>query len=515
MQVSNIQMISDNDFCQVQATIVTEFLDDDPFLLWFRFPAIYSTKISVSGNAFIAALLLPSMVTGEVLNIDGTVSPNLYKSLDTIQDIYKCWEPALHRIEVIPSSLASKSSTHRDQKTAASFFSGGVDSLYTLLTNVKKEENRIQSSAQIKYLLLARGIDISLGKEHDPNYEAALRNANTVAGELNKKVLSLSTNIKDLLDLFVPWGLLGHGACLASIGLLFENLFDTVFISSTHRYNQLIPWGTHPLLDPLWSTEAIRFIHYGCEASRIDKLRLIKQFPIALSTMRVCFEFPITNDLPVYNCGICPKCLKTMIGLHIAGALDQCEVFPNRIDLTLVRNLKIDPPPVILQDLFHSLKDSGYDGEIKAALRGAFEASGFASYLETAEIKTSTFYSWRKSLFKINNELKKIIHNDQKFVIVDQEEIRLELDQAIQAIPFVEQGGIYFGPPENDETAIAELERLRIAGTIFIVIAWPAFWWLDYYKKWHKYLRTNFPCILENKRLIIFDLQHIPEEFNV
>jgi hypothetical protein len=40
-----------------------------------------------------------------------------------------------------------------------------------------------------------------------------------------------------------------------------------------------------------------------------------------------------------------------------------------------------------------------------------------------------------------------------------------------------------------------------------MVFAWPAFWWLDVYQKFHHYLRSNFAPLLENERLVVFDLR--------
>jgi hypothetical protein len=32
-------------------------------------------------------------------------------------------------------------------------------------------------------------------------------------------------------------------------------------------------------------------------------------------------------------------------------------------------------------------------------------------------------------------------------------------------------------------------------------------WWLDYYKGFNQYLRSNFFCMLDNERLVAFDLR--------
>jgi hypothetical protein len=54
--------------------------------------------------------------------------------------------------------------------------------------------------------------------------------------------------------------------------------------------------------------------------------------------------------------------------------------------------------------------------------------------------------------------------------------------------------------------AIQEFERLRQTGACAIVFLWPTFWWLDYYARFHGYLHQNFPCLLQNEHLIVFDI---------
>jgi O-methyltransferase len=76
-----------------------------------------------------------------------------------------------------------------------------------------------------------------------------------------------------------------------------------------------------------------------------------------------------------------------------------------------------------------------------------------------------------------------------------------------RTLPFPEHDGEYWGPPADDAAAIAELERLRRAGARFIAFGWPAFWWLDYYAGLRDFLRSRFRCLLENDRLVLFDLR--------
>jgi SAM-dependent methyltransferase len=94
----------------------------------------------------------------------------------------------------------------------------------------------------------------------------------------------------------------------------------------------------------------------------------------------------------------------------------------------------------------------------------------------------------------------------ETLIIVDQDNFRPLFAAGCRILPFLEMNGAYWGPPSDSDTAIRELKRLRESGAAYIAFAWPAFWWLDYYTEFRDYLRSTFPCVLENSQLITFDL---------
>src|SRR5262249_30681843 len=74
-------------------------------------------------------------------------------------------------------------------------------------------------------------------------------------------------------------------------------------------------------------------------------------------------------------------------------------------------------------------------------------------------------------------------------------------------LPFTERDGQYYGPPADDAVALREVERQRRAGAGFLAFGWPAFWWLRYYIELHRELRTRYRCVVENDRVVVFDLR--------
>ena len=113
---------------------------------------------------------------------------------------------------------------------------------------------------------------------------------------------------------------------------------------------------------------------------------------------------------------------------------------------------------------------------------------------------------WRR-LLVTTQEIAALIPPGDSFILVDHDIVRVELAVGRRAIPFLERDGKNWGPPVDDMTAIREFERLRQAGARFIVFAWPAFWWLEYYAGFDEYLRSRFPCVVTTERLVAFDLR--------
>jgi len=359
--VSDIKLVSCERQCELRAEVKSDAARK-PFVLWYRFPLTVEEFVTPeSGDPFVASLLLIAMKNHEMLEVRAPVSPKLLRSVHQIQAIYKSWNPALSEVRIKAPVQDRDLSLIRQRSRAGIFFSCGVNSFYSLLKNQRYQSEHEDT---ITHLIVLQGFDIYFGRGNTGLFPSVLANAEKVAHELAKELLPVATNLRDLSDRHVDWGLLHNGAALASIGLALENMFDRIYITSTHHYGKLVPLGSSPCLDPMWSTESLSFLHDGCEASRLEKIRFISQSPIAMQTLRVCFMNP-RNE---YNCGRCEKCLRTMIGLHIAGALQKCTTLPHRIDPGLVRDVPIRRRTYV-DELIDALGSSETDLAIKSALK--------------------------------------------------------------------------------------------------------------------------------------------------
>jgi lipid II:glycine glycyltransferase (peptidoglycan interpeptide bridge formation enzyme) len=327
------------------------------------YPVLFVTSEGVGRKVdFVVPLaLLPAMVTGSRLKLPGTVSSQLLSNVPNIQDVFRLWEQEFRFVpqRVLVDSKARKEGGERASGVAC-FFSGGVDSFYTLLKN----------HDEVTHLIFVHGFDIPLA-----NYvlrEQASHAAREVAKEMGKSLIEVATNVRTFSDPLVHWGQY-QGAALASVGLLFQHLFRKILIPATFSYAELLPWGTHPLLDPLWSTELTDFEHDGCEATRPKKVAYISEHESAMKWLRVCWLNPETNN--TYNCGRCGKCLMTMASLRAAGSLGRCKTLPSYLDPQDIPNIdRYDKDGVILaRQHIKALERTGTDPNLAQAFTRAIK----------------------------------------------------------------------------------------------------------------------------------------------
>jgi hypothetical protein len=132
-----------------------------------------------------------------------------------------------------------------------------------------------------------------------------------------------------------------------------------------------------------------------------------------------------------------------------------------------------------------------------------------ADLQETARIEREEAETarWNAELRQIVGQFAATASPDGGFILVEEGQWGSDVLAEYGAIPFLEHEGQYWGPPEDDETAIQEFERLRERGAKFIVFAWPALWQLDYYTRFAGYLGSRFSRVLESERVVAFDLR--------
>ena len=208
---------------------------------------------------------------------------------------------------------------------------------------------------------MLHGFDLPFGEWDERFPSRMLENGERVARESGQMLLPVATNLHLVTRPLTRWSL-SHGSALLSVALAFQEFFGRVLIGAGTTYDQLYPWGSHPVLDPRWSTEQMTVVHDGCEMNRIDKIAFIAGSDVVLDTLKVCQH---------YNCGTCLKCLPTIIDLMQIGALEKCSL-ADEVDVERLREMfrayKGELNVENYQRRLASLEESEGDPHLRAAL---------------------------------------------------------------------------------------------------------------------------------------------------
>jgi glycosyltransferase involved in cell wall biosynthesis len=120
-------------------------------------------------------------------------------------------------------------------------------------------------------------------------------------------------------------------------------------------------------------------------------------------------------------------------------------------------------------------------------------------------------YLWPTRWLRAMSQIEALVSPGDSYLLVNNNEWESsESVKGRRAIPFLEHRGEYWGPPSDDDVAIAQLDRIKSeAGISHIVFWWTAYWWLEHYAKFRNWLRSNHRCVLENDALIVFEARPV------
>jgi len=122
--------------------------------------------------------------------------------------------------------------------------------------------------------------------------------------------------------------------------------------------------------------------------------------------------------------------------------------------------------------------------------------------------RTSDSSAWPDEMSAAIDEIRKTLPAGSTFILVNDDQWGNESRAfaGYRSLPFTERNGNYWGPPENDSVAVAELQRMQRMGASHIVFAWNSFWWLDHYHSLNQRLYKNGTLLLDSARVKIFQL---------
>jgi len=313
MRVDNLSLVQEDSSLCLTGQI-------DNFALWYKFPL--SCQIRLNSEPFVAASLLPAMLKGEPIQLAPgfPISTEFLENITELQRVFHCWNRLLKIVEIQCETAPAESGNGH----VGCFYSGGLDSSHTLIRNLQS----------ITDMVLINGFDFMIEREM---FNRITARCEKVANQLDKNLLTVETNFFLFERASQLQRTVSHGSCLASIALALG--FNTFYVPSSHAYDELDPWGSHPITDRLWSNGTTKIIHHGSGWRRSEKFQEVARFREVLENLVVCWV------KPDQNCGKCSKCLRTMAALRLLGV--SSPLFPPLTSAKQLRSIEIDGPSAL------------------------------------------------------------------------------------------------------------------------------------------------------------------------
>jgi hypothetical protein len=247
----------------------------------------------------------------EDVDLEDPVDAVLLENLQGVQRIWRSWYAGLGPVRINAPAATSHAVSAGTQTVAS--FSGGVDSFFTLL----------RRHHEITHLMSIAGFNTPMD-----DFGSMREHLAPIAARFAKQHVPVLTNIRyggqgptpySIADLMIGYA---HGCLLAAITHMMEEHFATYIIPASHQYAHLMPYGSHPLTDPLFSSAKLRVVHDGAAFDRVERTAAVTHSSHALSVLHVCWQ-----DFRRGNCSECQKCLRTMATLDLLGARERAVSF--------------------------------------------------------------------------------------------------------------------------------------------------------------------------------------------
>ncbi len=281
--------------------------------------------LSGAANAALVGSILPLMMTGVPVHVEGGVSPRLHRNLGLFQAAFASWYPGLKQVAIeamTPDQNLPNPPADPEPPREGVLFSLGVDSWFSVL----------QHRDTVQDLVFIDGFDLT--SEQSFARQDVRQAAQEAARAVGRPLVVLETNLRDWLDRWIDW-LVPHGSLLGAAVLLLEGHLSKVWFPSNVRAWEPVPSGSNPFTDPLYSTEHLRSVYDGGGTHRVGKIARLLEDEVAMKNLRVCWS----GTRGRLNCGECPKCVRTMATLHLLGALERAEWFQCELHPDMIRKL--------------------------------------------------------------------------------------------------------------------------------------------------------------------------------
>lgn len=338
MIISNLRKSAEQGVARVEATVEWESSNRPPLELFVETEERFAEHLVSDANAWLGAALIPAWKLGETrVRVEGRLCPYLCERTKIPTGFLAKWFP--DDFGPPPAIEAGEwgYGTSSNGRSVA-LLSCGIDSLATL------RWNRLHVPADHPY-----SIDSVIYFSFDPQPEPSLERLRESTGARRSAVenvarvagvtpIPVRSNLWWLIDDGWFYAYKWHGSLCASILGFFAAGFRRGYVASSHCPKVVQPHGSHPLLDPYFSSAHFSVEHDLFSMGRLEKTALVGEWREAVNYTRVCQNDSGGGE----NCCTCEKCIRTITTLAALGLLDNARPAFPYADLTPELIMTID-----------------------------------------------------------------------------------------------------------------------------------------------------------------------------
>ncbi len=262
-------------------------------------------------DAFVMALLPTAMRGGHDIVCETPMSERLHYQLENyLIPVLASAGTIYHTVKIIAPLTNERLENLRGVGTG---FSGGVDSLYSIMTHGKESEYPLTHLALFN-------VGVFEGPAFRESFYKSCRNAQRFADDMGFELVALDTNLPEVLperflDVYSFRNLAG--------AMALQGLFSVYLLSSGHDAANfafdLHNSATYDLLTVHCAqTETLAVYLSGCQVRRSKKLEMLSDWAPAHDWLHPC----VFGHVGEKNCGHCKKCARDMTTLYAMGKLD-------------------------------------------------------------------------------------------------------------------------------------------------------------------------------------------------
>ena len=281
---------------------------------------ISKVPISIISIPFIANVLPMVMLTDSEIYVE-EIDEDFYDCIPDLANGYSSMFPESKFLGHIKANRIINNANQNQKNRVGMFFSGGVDSVYTLVSHANEKPD----------LISIWGSDIKYDNKKGWNVlQSCLSNE---ANNLGLELITIKSSFREFDDehaldndfqklLKDGWwhgvkhgiALLGHVAPIA-----FLRSYSTIYIASSNTKNDKnVRCASNPLTDNAVRFCGAKISHDGFEACRQEKVRSIVKYCNSCKKtiqLHVCWEHQSGS-----NCCLCEKCCRTILSLLVENA---------------------------------------------------------------------------------------------------------------------------------------------------------------------------------------------------